>query len=62
MTPDPILQEVYARKDKLARQYGGDVHKLFQHFREAAKKHPERMVNLQPTRKIGGRKQARTKS
>ncbi len=62
MPPDPILEEVYAIKDKLARQYGGDVHKLFEHLREAAKKHPERMVNLQPPHKISGRKRAGTKT
>ena len=45
MQHDPILREVYRIKDKLARQFGGDVHKLFEHLREAAKKHPERMVH-----------------
>ena len=44
MTSDPILREVYKAKDKLAKQYAGDVHKLFEHLRELAKKHPERMV------------------
>ena len=48
MQPDPILREVYRIKDKLARKYGGDVHKLFEHLREAAKKHPERMVKPLP--------------
>ena len=48
MQSDPILREVYRIKDKLARQYGGDVHGLFEHLREAAKKHPERMVKLPP--------------
>lgn len=62
MQPDPILQEVYAAKDKLARKYGGDTHKLFEHFRAAAKKHPERVVNLQPPRKTSGRKRMGAKS
>jgi len=48
MQSDPILREVYRIKDKLARQYGGDVHSLFEHLREAAKKHPERMVKPPP--------------
>lgn len=61
MPADPILQEVYAIKDKLARQYGGNAHKLFKHLREAAKKHPERMVNLQQVRKMSGRKRTSTK-
>jgi len=44
MKPDPILREVYRMKDRLARDVGNDVGKLFRHLREAAKKHPERMV------------------
>lgn len=62
MPYDPILQEVYATKDKIARQYGGDVHKLFEHFRKNAKKHPERMANLQPPHGTTGHKRASAKS
>ena len=44
MTSDPILREVYKAKDKLAKQYGGDAHKLFEHLRELAKEHPELVI------------------
>ena len=50
MHSDPILREVHRIKDKLAREVGYDVGKMFDRFREAAKKHPERMV--QPVPKI----------
>ena len=48
MHSDPILREVHRIKDKLAREVGYDVEKMFDRFREAAKKHPERMATLQP--------------
>ena len=44
MDADPILREVHRIKDKLARQYDYDIAKMCEHFREEAKKHPERMV------------------
>lgn len=48
MDSDPILREVHRMKDRLARQVGYDVGKLFDRLREAAKKHPERMVQPMP--------------
>ena len=44
MHSDPILQEVHRMKDKLAREVGYDVERLFDRLREVAKKHPERMA------------------
>jgi hypothetical protein len=48
MHSDPILREVHRIKDKLAREVGYDVEKMFDRLREAAKKHPERMVHPAP--------------
>ena len=48
MHSDPILQEVHRMKDKLAREVGYDVERLFDRLREVAKKHPERMVKPAP--------------
>ena len=48
MHSDPILREVHRIKDKLAREVGYDVGKMFDRLREAAKKHPERMVMPPP--------------
>lgn len=62
MENDPILREVYRIKEELNREIGGDLEKLFDRFREFAKEHPERMVNLAQVRKISGRKRASTKS
>ncbi len=62
MEHDPILREVYRIKDELNREIGGDLEKLFDRFRQFAKEHPERMVNLEQVRKISGRKRASTKS
>ncbi|HOZ28730.1 MAG TPA: hypothetical protein PLO37_26135 [Candidatus Hydrogenedentes bacterium] len=44
MKPDPIIAEVYRAKEQFAREIENDVGKLFERLREAAKKHPERMV------------------
>ena len=48
MHSDPILQEVHRMKDKLAREVGYDVERLFDRLREVAKKRPERMVKPAP--------------
>ena len=48
MRHDPILREVHRMKDQFAREMGYDVDKMFEHFREQARKHPERMVRLVP--------------
>ncbi len=50
MRSDPILREVYRMKDQLAAEVENDVEKLFVLLREAAKEHPERMVNLSKTK------------
>ncbi len=44
MQGDPILREVHKMKDRLARDVGYDVQALFDRLREAASKHPERML------------------
>ena len=44
MDSDPILREVHRMKDQCARQFDYDVAKIFEHLREQAKKHPERMA------------------
>ena len=38
MEPDPILQEVYQRKDQLNREVNGDVGQLFVRLRQMAEK------------------------
>jgi len=48
MHSDPILREVHRMKDQFARQFDYDVEKIFEHLREEAKKHPERMARLVP--------------
>ncbi len=48
MDSDPILREVHRMKDQFARQFDYDVAKIFEHLREQAKKHPERMVRSIP--------------
>jgi hypothetical protein len=48
MHSDPILREVHRMKDKLAREVGYGVEKLFDRLREVAKRHPERMVKPAP--------------
>ena len=48
MHSDPILQEVHRMKDKLAREVGYDVERLFDRLREVAKKRPERIVKPAP--------------
>ena len=48
MHSDPILREVHRMKDQCARQYDCDVVKIFEHLREEAEKHPERMVQPVP--------------
>ena len=50
MRSDPILREVYRMKDQLAAEVENDGEKLFVLLREAAKEHPERMVNLSKTK------------
>ena len=63
MTSDPILREVYKAKDKLSKQYAGDVHGLFEHLRELEKEHPERMVYPPPkTVTPGKRRTAKRKT
>ncbi len=54
MSSDPILREVHRMKDALAREVGYDVDRLFERLREAAKKHPERMVKppLKPASRV----------
>ena len=48
MDSDPILREVHRMKDQCARQFDYDVAKIFEHLREQAKKHPERMAGPPP--------------
>lgn len=48
MHSDPILREVHRMKDQFARQFDYDVEKIFEHLREQAKKHPERMAQFVP--------------
>lgn len=48
MHSDPILREVHRMKDAFAREFDYDVEKIFEHLREEAKKHPERMARLVP--------------
>jgi hypothetical protein len=61
MKLDPVIKEVYRAKEQFAREIEDDVGKLFERLREDAKKHPERMANLQPPHKTSGRKRAGTK-
>ena len=43
---DPILDEVHEARRKIFEEAGNDLHVLFQHLREAEKKHLERVVEL----------------
>lgn len=54
MHPDPILKEVYRMKDQLAAEVENDVGKFFALLHEAAKEHPERMINLSKSRNKAG--------
>ena len=60
MHSDPILREVHRMKEQFAREMGYDIDKMFEHFRENEKKHPERVVQLVPETKP--RAQRRTAS
>lgn len=40
MKPNPILEEVWRVKDELAREAGGDVHRLCEKTRQWAAAHP----------------------
>ena len=60
MHSDPILREVHRIKDKLAREVGHDVGKMFDRFREAAKKHPERIVRPTPKSTAPKKRQSAT--
>ena len=48
MAIDPILKEVHALKDQLARDVDYNLHALCKRLREAEQRHPERLVSLQP--------------
>ena len=40
MKPNPILEEVWRVKDELAREAGGDIHRLCENTRQWAAEHP----------------------
>jgi len=40
MKPNPILEEVWRVKDELAREAGGDIHRLCENTRQWAVEHP----------------------
>lgn len=61
MHSDPILREIHRIKDKLAREVGYDVENMFDRFREAAKKHPERMVSPMPKPATPKKRQSATR-
>ena len=48
MLIDPIIEELHATKEKLAREVNYDVHAFFERLREAERRHPERMADLRP--------------
>ncbi|MGA2174524.1 MAG: hypothetical protein ABSH38_06040 [Verrucomicrobiota bacterium] len=41
MKPDPILEELWAVKDKLAREAGYDVDRFVENLRQWEKAHPQ---------------------
>lgn len=47
-TEDPIIREVREVREQLAREAGYDLHTMCERLREAEKRHPERVVCLQP--------------
>ena len=49
MKPDPILQEVHAMKDQVARKVRYDLHTYCEMLRQASREHPERMAPLKPS-------------
>lgn len=40
MKPDPILEELWAIKDELAREAGYDTHQFFENLRKWEAEHP----------------------
>lgn len=40
MKPNPILEEVWRVKEELAREAGGDIHRLCENTRQWATEHP----------------------
>jgi hypothetical protein len=52
MDYDPILKEVHAMKEQLAREVNYDFRKLCQRLRETEKRYADRLVNLQPRRRL----------
>ena len=61
MATDPILREVHRMKDQAARQFDYDVRKIFEHLREQAKKHPERMAQLVPETPLRNKRRTATR-
>ena len=45
MAVDPILKEVHAMKDALAREVDYDLDTLFDRLKEAERRHPERLAD-----------------
>lgn len=48
METDPILKEVHAMKDALARKVGYDLHALCRMLRKSGRRYPMRIANLRP--------------
>ena len=61
MHHDPILREVHRMKDQFAREFDYDVDKIFEHLREQAKKHPERMAQLVPETPLRNKRRTATR-
>jgi hypothetical protein len=48
METDPILKEVHAMKDALARKAGYDLHALCRMLRKSGGRYPKRFSTLRP--------------
>ena len=45
MWQDPIVEEIHAIREKIARECGFDLSQIMVRLRESEKQHPERLVD-----------------
>lgn len=54
MTTDPIVEEVRAVRDEIARERGYDIDAIFEHFRQLGAASGRQHVSLEPRRVMAG--------
>ena len=50
MSPDPIVEEVRAERDEIAKEHNYDINSIFEMLRELDATSPSRHVTLSPRR------------